>query len=433
LQINKSAVEFGEQLLADLGCGQPLSGIADHPAIAWKRSGLLELSGQMDGPATMAPLPLASAADGAMMALKALCEDSTQLPENGSILIGERARLMNLNRNGKSSAGGHCRIIDAMDGRYALNLAREDDWLLLAAWLEQPASNWRDIRQISRSRSAHDLVQRGVELGMAISVDELPEVRPWFEETKFLSSTRQPNIPLVVDLSSLWAGPLAGNLFKLMGAAVIKVESLARPDGARQGNGKFYELLNGGKKCAAFDFNSQDGLSDLKTLIAAADIVIEASRPRALKQLGIDAESLISEKPGKTWLRLIAHGDDQNRIGFGDDIGIAAGLTTVMERAWGRPLFAGDAIADPLSGIFGALAVWSKWQSGGGNLINLSMRDVVRYAMQVDDFHTDWAAVARDWQNKAEANDQPLYPIRKNSDSVHATGAETIQIMASLC
>ena len=330
----------------------------------------------------MAPIPLATAVDGAMLALKSQSDDPEKLPLNGSLLLGERARLMQLTRNGRASTGGHCRLIDAQNGRLAINLARDEDWALLEAWVEQPAQSWRDIVQIVSKKDAVTLVQRGSELGLAISPDQIPEYKPWFTETGFASVSTGRAKPVVVDLSSLWAGPLAGNLLHLLGADVVKVESISRPDGARRGNAAFYQLLNAGKQCAAFDFSSRQGRNDLLKLIAAADIVIEASRPRALRQLGVEAEKLLAEKPGKTWLRLLAYGDDENRIGFGDDIGVAAGLSSIMEQAWGEPLFVGDAIADPISGVFGALAAWTKWQAGGGCLINLSMRDTVRHAMQ---------------------------------------------------
>lgn len=68
--------------------------ITDHPALAWRRAGLFDLTGQPGGPGLMCPAPLASAADGAMVALHALADDPNKLPQNGALLLGERARLM---------------------------------------------------------------------------------------------------------------------------------------------------------------------------------------------------------------------------------------------------------------------------------------------------------------------------------------------------
>jgi len=381
----------------------------------------------------MVPLPLATFVDGAILALKSLSGAPENLPINGSLLLGERARLMNLSRYGRASPSGHCRLIDAKQSRFALNLARDDDWALLEAWLEEPATTWEDVIRIALSQDAETLVQRGGEIGLAISLDQVAESKPWFTETSYSSVRSVRAQPLVVDLSSLWAGPLASHLLHLMGAHVVKVESISRPDGARSGNAEIYHLLNGGKQCAAFDFYSADGRSDLRKLLAAADIVIEGSRPRALVQLGIDAEKLLAQKPGKVWLRLGAYGDDESRVGFGEDIGVAAGLSTIMQKAWGAPFFVGDAIADPVSGILAALAARTKWQAGGGSLIHLSMRDAVGRAMQLNGTKDDWPAIASEWQALGETDDADLYPMRKPSAPIEEIGASTRQIMARLC
>ena len=425
------AARIGEDLLSSLGIVRCLSEAADHPAIAWKRSGLLELSGAVDGPPKIIPLPLGSAADGALMALRELSGQSHTFPRNGAMLLGERSRLMHLRGNGSNSPTEHCRLVNARDGRIALNLAREDDWGLMEAWLETPVSGWQGIAAEIAGRSAADVVERGAALGLAVAQDQIRVLQPWFREKSFKENQHQSERPLVVDLSSLWAGPLAGNLLHLCGWDVIKVESLQRPDGARDGNAEFFHLLNAGKRCAAFDFSSPDDRLELKKLIAAADIVIEASRPRALRQLGIEAEALLAEKPGKIWLRLLAYGDDETRIGFGDDIGVSAGLPSVMEKSWGQACMVGDAIADPLSGLFAALAIVAKWQRGGGWLLELSMRDVVRHAMQIDGAN-DFVSIARSWQAIANADCSDLYPMRPAEGKAAALGEHIAEILASL-
>jgi crotonobetainyl-CoA:carnitine CoA-transferase CaiB-like acyl-CoA transferase len=225
---------------------------------------------------------------------------------------------------------------------------------------------------------------------------------------------------------------LTGSLLSAAGGEVIKVESTHRPDGARNGNGDFFDLLNGEKQSVAVDFRSDAGRSKLRQIVDAADIVIEASRPRALRQLGINAEALVASKPGKVWLRLLAHGDNEGRIGFGDDIGVAAGLPTIMERAWGEPLMAGDAIADPLSGLHAALAALQSWQSGGGELLTVSMRDVVRNAMQFDE-EIDLTKQAQAWQTLAEASTEPPYPPRRPTRTAEELGQSTQAVLDRLC
>src|SRR3546814_7144714 len=95
-----------------------------------------------------------------------------------------------------------------------------------------------------------------------------------------------------------------------------------RVDGARRGNAHFYALLNQGKQCLSLDPATAEGRAQLLCLIGRADIVIESSRPRALRQLGIDAEKLVCSRPGLTWIAISGYGrtvPEAAWIAYGDD------------------------------------------------------------------------------------------------------------------
>lgn len=81
---------------------------------------------------------------------------------------------------------------------------------------------------------------------------------------------------LVADFSSLWAGPLCAHLLGLAGAHVVKVETPARPDGARRGNADSYNLLHAGRRSVVLDPSASTGRGAMAALVHAADIV----RPR---------------------------------------------------------------------------------------------------------------------------------------------------------
>ncbi len=397
---------------------------SDHPATAWRRSGLLGATKRM------LPLPLVSHVDGALMALQSLWPDA-DLPQNGAVLMGERARLRETVREGRANAGGYGRLLDTRDGRIALNLVRDEDWDLIPAWLEDYITDWDGITQAVASKYTEFLMGRGAELGLAVSRDAVPEKsRNWVGIKRF-EPAPIPKAPLIVDLSGLWAGPLASSLLQMCGARVIKVEGPGRPDGMRRGHAGFYELINGGKDCAAFDFKTPNDLANLKILLTKADIVIEASRPRAFRQLGIIAEDYMRQNPGKIWARLTAYGQHSNRIGFGDDIGISAGLSTVMERAYGEPCFVGDAIADSVCGVHLALAIGLSWQSGGGALLDMAMAETLRYAM--GDIPDDLPHIAEQWSCMAEQDSADLYPMRQPLTPSKPLGADTENIVAALC
>lgn len=418
------ALDYATACLADLG----LEGVglvqADTPAVAWKRAGLLTTT------KLMLPVPLVSHVDGALMALRGLYPKAN-LPQSGALLMGERARLRETVRQGRYCAGGYGRLLDCKDGRIGLNLVREDDWDLIPAWLEDYITDWEGIEQTVKTKTSAYLKDRAAELGLAVAVDDLPS-RPksWYSMTKFERGLVRKT-PVVVDLSGLWAGPLASSLLQMCGARVIKVEGPNRPDGMRNGHAGFYELLNAGKDCVALDFKDMESLESLKKLLGRADVVIEASRPRAFEQLGIVAEEFVARNPGQIWARLTAYGRRENRIGFGDDIGISAGLATLMERAHGEPCFVGDAIADPVNGVHLALIIGALLRQGGGGVIDLSMVEVLRFAM--GDIPADAACVANAWQNMAAAEGHPLYALRKATGQTRALGADTESVLAELC
>jgi len=450
------AEAYAHKLLADLSFSpSPLrerAGVRapeEHPAITWAHSGLMHLTGQPDGAPTMCPVPLAACADGALAALASLAGvDFGGL--RGSQLLAERAAIAGYRRQGERSPGGHCRLLPAADGDLAVNLARDEDWSLIPAWLEADASDWNTLARIIRRRPAAQLEARARVLGLAVARSASPSAGAWItNDTSFprrresssaskASGKLGPRLrgdderPLVVDLSSLWAGPLCGWLLQRCGARVIKVESTQRPDGARHGPAAFFDLLNAGKESVALDLAAPAGRAQLRALLARADIVIEASRPRALRQLGIEAEALLAERPGLTWLSITGYGRSgphENAIAYGDDAAVAAGLSEVLREATGQRLVAGDAIADPLTGLHAALAAWASYRDGGGRLVSLSLRDVVGHCIAFD--LPPAGALKRRQAEWSRIGGEALAPtVRPARDIARPLGADTATVLA---
>ena len=294
---------------------------------------------------------------------------------DAATLMTERAALMGYAWNGAVSPSGRCRLLECTDGWLALNLARDEDWDLMPAWLEgDVSSQWDAVAGAVRARSAAELVERGREMGLAVALDAPPVGWDQRSESRLGFAALDPAYkglrqPRVLDLSSLWAGPLCGDLLRRLGADVVKVESVSRPDGARSGPPLFYDRLNAGKRSVALDLRTRHGVATLRALIERADIIIDSARPRALRQLGIHAEDLVRDVPGLTWVSITGHGrtgPEADWIAYGDDAAVAAGLSHLVWQETGERAMVGDAIADPLTGIHAALAAWGAFQAGGG-------------------------------------------------------------------
>lgn len=145
------------------------------------------------------------------------------------------------------------------------------------------------------------------------------------------------------------------------------MESTTRPDGARFGSPDFYRRLHEGHESLVLDFSP----GALAEVVAGADVVIEASRPRALRRLGLHAERFLAARPGRVWVGITGYGREDDRIAFGDDAAVAGGLTGTDGD--GSPVFLGDALADPVTGVFAAHAVARSLARGGGELLCVSM------------------------------------------------------------
>jgi crotonobetainyl-CoA:carnitine CoA-transferase CaiB-like acyl-CoA transferase len=178
----------------------------------------------------------------------------------------------------------------------------------------------------------------------------------------------------VVDLSTLWAGPLCGSIFAAMGASVLKVESRRRPDVGRQSAPRLFERLNGRKAQVLIDFDDPAELRMLTAQIAAADVLITSARPRAFEHWRLSPSVLFALNPHLIWVAITAYGwmgASALRIGFGDDAAAAGGLLDWT--AAGEPRFMGDALADPLTGLEAARAALHAVAAGGGVLLDVAL------------------------------------------------------------
>ena len=389
---------------------------------------------------TAPPIPLTRVADQWVDALARATGSARLAQLDGATLLGERARLGGFRIPGGVSAGGGSRLYEARGGAVALNLARPADRELLPALFEAEGLEANDHQAIAAHIAKSEvgpLVARGRLMGLAVAAEREnrppgPACTTLVEGAHVSSPARRPK---VLDLSALWAGPLAAHLLWLAGAQVTKVESRTRPDAMRDGEGALFALLNQGKASVGLDVHALDGRRALLALIAQSDIVIEAARPRALAQLGIDAGDLVRARPGLVWVTITGHGAEgaaADWIGFGDDCGVAAGLSAALRAASGRPGFVGDAIADPLTGIFAAQIAWNAWRTGRGGRFGLSMRGVAAQALG-EAQAADPTGLATEFKAWSEAAGRP-FPIvrRRTAGPLSAWGADTASCLASL-
>ncbi len=342
-------------------------------------SGIMALAGRADGP-PLCPPGLVSGLDRlAATVAHWSAEVGDAVEVDWAELVTVRAALLGLRRRGRISANGTCRLLRGRDGWMALNLARPEDRTAVDAITEQRTGGdpWEAVQGAARTRSAAEMVGRARLLGVPAALLGCPDpgARLPPARRRWPSAGRRKVAELrIVDVSSMWAGPLAAMLLAEAGGQVVKVESISRPDGARAARGFYRALHRDDQSVVTIEPGTVEGRRRLRDLLGQADVVIESSRPRALEQLGCGPDE-VEGRHGRVWLSITGYGRAEpggHWVAFGDDAAVAGGLVAWEEG--GQPVFCGDALADPLSGMAAAAAAFEAVAKGGGVVLDVSMQ-----------------------------------------------------------
>jgi crotonobetainyl-CoA:carnitine CoA-transferase CaiB-like acyl-CoA transferase len=236
----------------------------------------------------------------------------------------------------------------------------------------------------------------------------------------------------VIDLTMFWAGPFVGHFLAVLGADVIKVESIQRPDGIRIASTQqaaaerwwewsaMFHGINAGKRGIALDLSRPRGLALAKALIATADVVVENFSPRVLDNLGLRYEDLARENPRLIMMRMPAFGLDgpwRERTGFAQTMEQISGLAWVTGFADGPPLIPRGP-CDPLAGMHATLALLvaleHRRRTGEGQLVESTMVEAALNAAadQVLEWQAYGQLLGRDGNRGPVAVPQNVYACR---------------------
>jgi crotonobetainyl-CoA:carnitine CoA-transferase CaiB-like acyl-CoA transferase len=186
--------------------------------------------------------------------------------------------------------------------------------------------------------------------------------------------------------------------------------------------------MHAGHRSVVLDQATGAGRRALHALVDAADVVVEASRPRALAGFGLDAAAAAAA--GTTWVSITAAGRASDRVGFGDDVAAGAGLVALDGS--GAPVFCGDALADPLSGLTAAVLAMTAPADGSGVLWDVAMADVV--ASTLDGVRPEPATTARPSGGGWVLDAGPVVAPRRRRvvGQAPAAGADTEDVLGDL-
>ncbi|MCP4603291.1 MAG: CoA transferase [Proteobacteria bacterium] len=175
----------------------------------------------------------------------------------------------------------------------------------------------------------------------------------------------------VLDLGIFWAGPYVSCYLGAMGAEVIKIESIQRPDAFRyqatypHGIDDWYEKswlwqgTNLNKRDLTLDLSRPEGKAIIQHLIAKADILIENFSPRVMDNFGLGTDYLNELNPALIVVRMPGFGLGgpwKNYVGWAMSIEQASGIAWVTGSPEDVPLNPGG-FADPVIAMHALVAL----------------------------------------------------------------------------
>ncbi|WP_378148172.1 CaiB/BaiF CoA transferase family protein [Cnuibacter sp. UC19_7] len=170
----------------------------------------------------------------------------------------------------------------------------------------------------------------------------------------------------VLDVSTLFAGPLAATFLGDFGADVIKVEHPRKPDAARghgpakDGVNLWWKTLGRNKRTVTIDLGTPAGAELLLALVAEADVLVENFRPGTLERWGLGPEALHAANPRLVIARVTAFGQVgpySSRPGFGSLAEAMSGFAALTGEPDGPPTLPPFGLADGIAALATAYAV----------------------------------------------------------------------------
>ncbi|MFF9071308.1 CaiB/BaiF CoA transferase family protein [Streptomyces sp. NPDC014735] len=190
----------------------------------------------------------------------------------------------------------------------------------------------------------------------------------------------------VVDLATLFAGPLAATMLGDFGAEVIKVEHPRRPDPSRghglskNGVGLWWKILGRNKRNLTLDLSAPAGRDLLLRLAAGTDVIIENFRPGTLERWGLGPAELHAVNPRLVLTRVTGFGQFgpyAHRPGFGTLAEAMSGFAAITGEPDSPPTLPPFGLADSIAALATAYAVMTalagRDRTGEGQVVDMAI------------------------------------------------------------
>ncbi|MEU3345832.1 CoA transferase [Streptomyces sp. NPDC006700] len=190
----------------------------------------------------------------------------------------------------------------------------------------------------------------------------------------------------VLDLATLFAGPIAATMLGDFGAEVIKVEHPVKPDPSRghgpskDGVGLWWKLLGRNKRTITLDLSKPGGRDTLLRLAATADVIVENFRPGTLEKWELGWPELAAANPRLVLARVTGFGQFgpyASRPGFGTLAEALSGFAAITGEPDAPPTLPPFGLADSIAGLATAYAVMTaltaRERTGTGQIVDMAI------------------------------------------------------------
>lgn len=191
----------------------------------------------------------------------------------------------------------------------------------------------------------------------------------------------------VLDFTRVLSGPYCTALLADLGAEVVKVEAPGGDDYRhigpfRDGESALFQLVNRNKSGVAIDMKSPAGRDLARRLALASDVVVENFRPGVAARLGIDADTLMAEKPSLIYASISGFGQSGASASLPAFDLVAQAMSGIMAltgEADGPPTKVGESIGDLAAGLFASWSIMAalveRQRTGQGHKLDIAMVD----------------------------------------------------------
>ncbi len=255
----------------------------------------------------------------------------------------------------------------------------------------------------------------------------------------------------VLDVTAFWAGPSATQYLATLGADVIKVESVQRPDSMRFNvsvspktdqwweQGYLFLSANLNKRGITLNLGHDRGRELFLGLAAQSDVVVENFTPRVMENFGLTYDAIREVRPDLVMVSMPGWGLEgpwRDRPGFATTMEQASGMAFVTGYDDGPPMAPG--LCDPLAGIHGAFAVLAaleeRRETGVGQHVEVPMIDLaVNVSVeQILEFEAYGELMTRSGNRCRQAAPQGVYACA-GTDEWLAVSVTTEEQWKALC